>query len=233
MCIFKYRKRKTDVFYDPKVCHWSFTSYLERPTMILVNSLVLCQAPDDRRNVWLKKGSFIPEIYHNHQKNIWQWNLKWPASLSLSLSLSLGRPVIVNIRIINASTVEPKCFCCPDWRRSQIFRNSFGKNDHWLNTNIRSPLTKIEKEHLKDRKKNVYFCQPRTEKLIIQVSNIHIFFSFFLPSRMSGLVKLLIIIDWNWSWSSKIILGRVNFPSFTTTGRGISFSNVKAIYVYI
>ena len=34
------------------------------------------------------------------------------------LFLSLERPVIVNIRIVNASTVEPKCFCCPNWRQS-------------------------------------------------------------------------------------------------------------------
>ena len=40
-----------------------------------------------------------------------KWNLERPAFLFLR------RPVIVNIRIINASTVELKGFCRPDWRR--------------------------------------------------------------------------------------------------------------------
>ena len=40
--------------------------------------------------------------------------------LLLFLSLSLGRPVIVNIRKINAFTEESKCLCGPDWRCSQI-----------------------------------------------------------------------------------------------------------------
>ena len=55
---------------------------------------------------------------------------------------------------------------------------------------------KNKNEHLKERKKeNAYFYQPRTEKQIIQVNCIHIFFSDFLPPRMSELVKLLTIID--------------------------------------
>ena len=127
MCLFNYSKRKTYSFYNPKVCDWSFTSYSEWPTMIFVNSLVLCLAPDDRRNVWLKKRESHPLNIRSHQK-IWQMEFKMTyLSLSLSLSLSLGCPVIVNIRIIHASIEEPKCLCCPDWWCSQIFWNSFGK----------------------------------------------------------------------------------------------------------
>ena len=117
-CLVKYRKRKTDSFYNP------FTSYLEWPTMILANSLVLCLAPDDRRNV--EKGVSSTKYAAQIKRISNKWNLEWPASLSLSLSL--GRPVILNILIINTTIVEPKCLCSQDWRRLQIFRNSFGKS---------------------------------------------------------------------------------------------------------
>ena len=76
-----------------------------------------------------------------------EWNLKWPASLSF------GRPVIIDIYIINAFTVEPKYLCCPDWKHSQSFRNSFGRNYLWLNIYICSTLTKNKNKHLKERKK--------------------------------------------------------------------------------
>ena len=49
----------------------------------------------------------------------------------------------------------------------------------------------------------------------------------FLPPRKTGLVRWLTIIDGRWSRSSKIILGWVNFPSLSSTGRVISFSNLK------
>ena len=77
-----------------------------------------------------------------------KWNLEWPPP-------SLERLVIVYIRIINTSTVEAKYLCCPDWKRSQIFRNSFGKKYPLLNIYIRSPLTKSKNEHLKERKKRI------------------------------------------------------------------------------
>ena len=122
--------------------------------------------------------------------------------------------------------MEPKCFCCPDCKHSQIFKIHLQKNHPRVNICIRSPLTKSKNVHLKERK-NSYFCQPRTEKQIIQVSNIHSFFFYILPPRMPGLVKLLTIIDWKGSQSSKIILMRVNFPLLLTAGRVISFSNLK------
>ena len=85
MCLFKYRKRKTDSFYNPKIWHWIFTSYLVWPTMWLMNSLVLCLAPDDRRNVWLKKkGVISPKYTALIKRRSDKWNLEWPApALSL------------------------------------------------------------------------------------------------------------------------------------------------------
>ena len=136
-----------------------------------------------------------------------KWNLEWPTPLSLSLSL--GRLLIVNIRIINASTVEPRGLCCLDWRRSQTFRNSFGKKYPLLNINIRSPFTKSKNKHLKEwKKKKVYFCQPRTEKQIIQVSNIYIFVSYFLPPLDPG--KWIYGV---WKFSPYRFIYRGNSPS--------------------
>ena len=76
-----------------------------------------------------EKGVASPNYTAIIKRRSDKWNFEWPAplSLSLSLSLSLGCPVIVNICIINASTVERKCLCCQEWRRSQIFRNLFGE----------------------------------------------------------------------------------------------------------
>ena len=48
-----------------------------------------------------------------------------------------------------------------------------------------------------ERQKNIAdFYKARTEKQIIPVNSIHIFFSHFFPPRMPGLVKLWIVIDW-------------------------------------
>ena len=132
--------------------------------------------------------------------------LSFSLSLSLFLSLFLRRPVIVNIRIINASTVEPKCLCCPDCKCSHIFRNLFGKNYPRLNIYIRSQLTKSKNEHLKESKEKMpTSVNHEPKKQIIQVRNIRMFFTYFLSLKMSRLVKLLTIIDWKWSRSSKII----------------------------
>ena len=149
-----------------------------------------------------------------------------------SSSLSLMCLVIVNICIINASTVEPKCLCCPDWKHSQIFRNSFGKNYPWVNIYTCSPLTKSKNKHLKEREKKCILLST-THRKTNYTSNIHIFFSYFLAPRVPGLVvKLLTIIDWKWSCSSKMMWGRVNFPSLSSTGWVSSFSNLKG-YFYL
>ena len=128
--------------------------------------------PDGHRNIWLKKG--VASIKY-HLK-IWQMKFRMtsPFCLSVSvplfLSLSLWRPVIVKICIIKASTVEPKCLCCSNWRCSQIFTNSFGKNCHWLNNFLRSSLTKSKKRTFERKKKMLTSVNQ-----IIRVSNIHIF----------------------------------------------------------
>ena len=96
--------------------------------------------PDDRRNVWLKKGLAYTKYTAIIKRRSDKWNLEWKAPLSLR------RPVIVNICIINASIEEPKCLCYPDWRRSQIFRNSLGRNYPWLNIYICSTLSKRKKK---------------------------------------------------------------------------------------
>ena len=72
----------------------------------------------------------------------------------LSLSLSLfGRPVIVNIRIINAFTVEPKCLCCPDRRLPHIFiRKKLSSTQHLYSL----PVYENKKENLKGRKKKTH-----------------------------------------------------------------------------
>ena len=61
----------------------------------------------------------------------------------------------------------------------------------------------------------------------MQVSSMNIFFYYFLPNRIPGLVELLTVIDRKWSRWSKMIWGRVDFPSLSTAGRVISFSNLK------
>ena len=82
----------------------------------------------------------------------------------------------------------------------------------------------------KKKEKNAYFRQPCIQNQIIRVSNIHIFFSYFLPPRMPGLIiRLLTIIDWKWSRSSKMILGRINVSPLTTANQVISFSNLKSL----
>ena len=83
-----------------------------------------------------EKGVASPKYTAIIKRRSDKWN-SWPAPLSFSL----GRAVMVNIHIINASTGMPKCLCYLDWRCSKIFRNSFGKNYPWLNIYIRSPLT--------------------------------------------------------------------------------------------
>ena len=89
-CLFKYRKRKTDSFYNQKVWLCRFTSYLEWPTMTLVNSLVLCLAHDDRRNACFKeKGVTFPKYTAIMEKSD-KWNLEWPAA-PLYLSWTSGR----------------------------------------------------------------------------------------------------------------------------------------------
>ena len=64
-------------------------------------------------------------------------------------------------------------------------------------------LRKVKTNIWKKEKKNAFFYQPRTEKQIMQVSNIHIFFFYFLLSRMPGLVKLSTengfgLVKWFW-----------------------------------
>ena len=77
---------------------------------------ISCLAPDDRRNDWLKKRVSHPwrppkwlvkekgvaslKYTANIKRRSDKWNLEWPSLLSL------GHLVIVNIRIINVSTVE-------------------------------------------------------------------------------------------------------------------------------
>ena len=101
-----------------------------------------------------------------------------------------------------------------------IIRNVFRKYHPWLNVYIWMNIWKKEQK--------AYLCQPHTKKTKKNTSYIHIFFSYFLPPRMSELVvKLLIIIDWKWNWLSKIIWEQVNLPSLLTAGRVISFSNLK------
>ena len=122
-------------------------------TMTLVNSLIL--APDDSRNVWLNKRESHPKIYRCHQKKIWQ--MEFRMTNPPSLYLSLVRPVIVNICIINASTVEPKCRYSPDRRRSQTFRNSF----IFDSTSVFAPCLRKVKTNIWKKEKNAYFCQQR------------------------------------------------------------------------
>ena len=107
----------------------------------------------------------------------------------ITSSLSIGRPVIVNIRIINAST--PKCLCCPDWRYSEIFRNSYGKNYPWLNIYILSPLTKSKNEHLKERKTHTsvnHAPENKLYKLVIFIFSSLI--SLFLLTRVGRYMEL-------------------------------------------
>ena len=202
-----------------------------------------------------ENGVAFPKYTANIKRRSDIWNLEWPVPLSLlslSLSLSLGRPVLVNIRIIYASTVEPKCLCWPDWRHSKIFRNLFLKNYHWLNIHIRSPLTKSRNEHFKN-KKHSYFYQPCTEKQIIQVIFIFSSFISYYPStRLGGLMSpdRLIFRDnspstrdilsnyWllltenevnllKWFWSDKI------FPHRRPSVDWFLFQISEAIYIYM
>ena len=86
-----------------------------------------------------EKGAVSPKYTTIIQRKSDKQNLEWSAPLSL------GYSVIINIHVINASTVGPKYLRCPDWRHSQIFRNSFGKNHPWFNIYIHSPFTKSKK----------------------------------------------------------------------------------------
>ena len=86
--------------------------------------------------------------------------------------------------------MEPKCLCCPDWRRSEIFRNSFGKT-FLDSTSIFTPcLQKVKMNIWKKKKEKKKQKNKKKKQQAIQVSNIHIFF-YFLRPRMPGLVKLL------------------------------------------
>ena len=73
-------KRKTHSFYNPKVCHWRFASYLERHLKILW-SRAWRQTTVEMTGY--RKGSCILKIYPYHQK-IWQMEFRM-TSPSLSL----------------------------------------------------------------------------------------------------------------------------------------------------
>ena len=78
--------------------------YSEWPTMILVNALVLCLASDDCRNVWLEKRESHPQMLLQSSKEDFINGILNDQPPSPSPSLYLGPPVIMNIRIIDAST---------------------------------------------------------------------------------------------------------------------------------
>ena len=146
--------------------------------VILVNSLVLCLVPDDRRNVWLNKRESHPQNIPQSSKRDDKWNWECPAPMFVYLAICLGRPVIENIRKMKASTEESNCLCSPDWRRSQIFRNEYRKDYPWLNIYIFSPFTKSKNEHLKERKKRILLSttprKTKSHKLLIFISSTFI-----------------------------------------------------------
>ena len=161
MCFFKYRKKESWFFLSPKSVPLKILKLLRVTSNDMSEFFGLVPGawwPSD-----LRKGNRIPKIYHNHQK-ILQMELRM-TSPSLSLSLS-GRPVIVNIGIIDAFTVEPKCLYCPDWRRLQILKFI------WKELSLTQylyllPTYESKNEHLTPPP--AYFCTPRTEQQIIQV----------------------------------------------------------------
>ena len=96
-----------------------------------------------RPSKWLvkEKGVASPKYTAITKRRSEEWNLERPAPLSL------WRPVIVNIRIINASTLEQKYLGCRDLSCTEIFRNSLREKYPWLNIYIYLPLTKSKNEH--------------------------------------------------------------------------------------
>ena len=174
ICLFKYRKRKT-FFLQAKNMQLKIHKLL-RMTYNGIKWILWSRAWWLSKCLVKEKGVTFPKYTTIIKRRSEKWNLEWPALLSL------GCQVIVNIYIINASIVKTRCLCCLDWRCSQIFRNSFGKNYPRLNIYICSLLMKRKNEHLKERKiKNAYLCQPRTKKQIIKLRNIHIFLYYFIP----------------------------------------------------